>query len=73
LSIIEPALSADGLRPAISKILTLRQNHEVANRDMRRPGEHEKKRVNDVVVAQAAMRGDPTLDLFRIGQAPKLV
>jgi hypothetical protein len=37
---------------------------------MRRPGEHEKKRVNDVVVAQPAMRGDPTLDLFRIGQAP---
>src|ERR1700722_9094023 len=73
LSIIEPALSADERRPAASKILALRQNDEVANRDMRRPGEHEEKRVNDVVVAQAAMRGDPTLDLFRIGQAPKLV
>src|SRR3984957_19951593 len=73
LSTIEPALSVHWRRPAISKLLALRQNDEVANRDMRRSGEHEKKRVNDVVVAQAAMRGDPTLDFFRIGQAPKLL
>jgi hypothetical protein len=32
-----------------------------------------KKRVNHIVVAQAAMGGDPPVDLVRIGQAPKLV
>src|ERR1700727_1999490 len=67
LSIIEPLLSAHWRRPAVSKILALWQNDEVANRDMRRSREHEKKRVDDGVVTQAAMRGDPTLDFFRIG------
>src|SRR5579872_3582497 len=57
----------------VSKVLALRQNDKVANRDMPRARQHEKKRVNDVVITQAAMRRDPTLDLMPIGQAPKLV
>ena len=56
-----------------SKVLVLWQDHKVANRDIRRACQHEKKRVNDIVVAQAAMRLNPTLDLLRICQAPKLV
>lgn len=60
-------------KDAESRLLALRQNHEVANRHMRRTGQHEEKRLNDVVVAQAAMRRDPTIDLFRFGQASKLV
>ena len=33
-----------------SKVLALRQNHQVADRDMRRARQHEEKRVDDVVV-----------------------
>ena len=40
---------------------------------MRRARQHEEKRVDDVVVTQAAMRRDPALDLMGIRQAPKLV
>jgi hypothetical protein len=32
--------------------------------------QHEKKRVNHIVVAQAAMGGDPAVDLVRIGHSP---
>ena len=50
-----------------SKVLALRQNDEVANCDIRRARQHEVKGVDDVVVAQAAMGLNPTLNLRRIG------
>ena len=55
------------------EILILRQHDQIANRDVRRSRQHEQQSFRHVFRAQAGMRRDPTFDLLRLRQSPKLV